>query len=72
MMIQAVLGNPHHPEYGEVVQFLHIDRKHLHALEHRVKAVDLLHLAIGFDRVANLQILQQLHLSLIHISSRSG
>ena len=39
---------------------LHIDREHLHALEHRVKAVDpLLHLAVGFDRVANLQRLQQ-------------
>ena len=46
---------------GEVVQLLHIDRKHLRALEHRVKAVDLLHLAVGFDRVANFQRLQQLH-----------
>ena len=46
---------------GEIVQLLHIDRKHLHALEYRVKAVDLLHLAVGFDRVANLQSLQQLH-----------
>ena len=46
---------------GEVVQLLHIDRKHLCALEHRVEAVDCLHLAVGFDRVANLQCLQQLH-----------
>ena len=46
---------------GEIVQLLHIDRKHLHALEYRVKAVDLLHLAVGFDRIANLQSLQQLH-----------
>ena len=47
--------------FGKVVQLLHIDREHLHALEHRVKAVDLLHLAVGFDRVADLQCLQQLH-----------
>jgi len=47
--------------FGEVIQFLYIDREHLRALKHRVKAVDLLHLAVGFDRIANFQCLQQLH-----------
>ena len=47
--------------FGEVVQFLHIDGKHLCALEHSVKAVDCLYLTVGLDRVANLQRLQQLH-----------
>ena len=47
--------------FGEIVQLLHIDRKHLCALEHSIKAVDCLHLAVGFDRVANFQRLQQLH-----------
>ena len=43
---------------GKVVQLLHVDREHFRALEHRVKAVDLLHLAVGLDRIANLQSLQ--------------
>ena len=47
--------------FGEVVQLFLIDREHLRALEHRVKAVDLLDLAVSFDRVANFQSLQQLH-----------
>ena len=46
---------------GEVVQFLHIDREHLRALENSVEAVDLLNLAVRLDRVADLQRLQQLH-----------
>ena len=45
----------------EVVQFLHIDRKHFRSLEHSVKAVNLRHLAVRLDRVADLQCLQQLH-----------
>ena len=47
--------------FGEVVQLLHIDRKHFRALEDSVEAVDLLHLAVRLDRVADLQCLQQLH-----------
>ena len=47
--------------FGEVVQLLHIDRKHFRALEHREKAIDFLHLAVRFGRVADLQRLQQLH-----------
>ena len=46
---------------GEVVQLLHIDREHFHSLENGVEAVDLLHLAVGFDRIADLQCLQQVH-----------
>ena len=47
--------------FGEVVQLLHVDREHLRALERSVKAVDCLHLTVGFDRVTDLQRLQQLH-----------
>ena len=47
--------------FGEVVQLLHIDCKHFRALEDGVEAVDPLHLAVGFDRIADLQRLQQLH-----------
>ncbi len=47
--------------FGEVVQLLHIDREHLRSLEDGVEAVDLLHLAVRLDRVADLQRLQQLH-----------
>ena len=46
---------------GEVVQFLHIDREHFRAFEHREKAINLLHLAVRLDRVADLQRRQQLH-----------
>ena len=46
---------------GKVVQLLHIDREHLRALEDSIEAVDLLHLAVGFDCVADLQRLQQFH-----------
>ena len=46
---------------GKVVQLLHIDREHFRALENSVEAVDLLHLAVRLDRVADLQCLQQLH-----------
>ena len=53
--------------FGEVVQFLHIDGKHLCALEHSVKAVDCLYLTVGLDRVANLQRLQQLHTACVLI-----
>ena len=41
--------------FGEVVQFLHIDREHLRALEDSIEAVDLFHLAVRLDRVADLQ-----------------
>jgi len=47
--------------FGKVVQLLHIDREHLRALEDGVETVDLLNFAVGFDRVANFQSLQQLH-----------
>ena len=47
--------------FGEVIQLLHIDREHLRALEDSIEAVDLFHLAVGFDRIADLQRLQQLH-----------
>ena len=47
--------------FGKVVQLLHIDREHLHALENSVEAVDLRHLAVCLDRVADLQRRQQLH-----------
>ena len=47
--------------FGEIVQLLYIYRKHLHALKNGVEAVDLLHLAVCLDRVADLQRLQQLH-----------
>ena len=47
--------------FGEVIQLLHIDREHLCAFEHREKAINFLHLAVGFDRIANFQCLQQLH-----------
>ena len=40
---------------GEVVQLLHIDREHLRALEDSIEAVDLLHLAVRLERVADLQ-----------------
>ena len=46
---------------GKVVQLLHIDREHFRAFEHREKAINLLHLAVHLDRVADLQCLQQLH-----------
>jgi len=46
---------------GEVVQLLHIDREHFRALENGIEAVDLFHLAVRLDRVADLQRLQQLH-----------
>ena len=47
--------------FGEVVQLLYIDREHFHSLENSVEAVDLLHLAVRLDRVADLQCLQQVH-----------
>ena len=47
--------------FGEIVQLLYIYRKHLHALKNGVEAVDLLHLAVSFDRITDLQCLQQLH-----------
>ena len=47
--------------FGEIVQFLHIDREHFRALEDSIEAVDLLHLTVGFDRIADLQCPQQLH-----------
>ena len=46
---------------GEVIQFLRIDREHLRALEDGVETVDLLHLAVRLDRVADLQRRQQVH-----------
>mgnify|MGYP001509868582 CR=1 FL=1 len=46
---------------GEVIQLLHIDCKHLRALEDSIEAVDLFHLAVRLDRVADFQRLQQLH-----------
>ena len=47
--------------FCEVVQLLYIDRAHLRALKDSIEAVDLLHLAVRLDRVADLQRLQQLH-----------
>jgi len=46
---------------GKVVQLLHIDREHFRALEHREKTINRHHLAVGLDRIADLQRLQQLH-----------
>jgi hypothetical protein len=46
---------------GKIIQLLHVDREHLRALEYIIKAVDLLHLAVRLDRIADLQCLQQLH-----------
>ena len=47
--------------FGEVIQFLHIDREHFRAFENGVEAVNLLHLAVRLERVTDLQRLQQLH-----------
>ena len=47
--------------FGKVIQLLHIDRKHFHSFQDSVETVDLLHLAVRLDRVADLQRLQQLH-----------
>ena len=47
--------------FGKIVKLLHIDREHFRALENGIEAVDLFHLAVGFDRIADLQRLQQLH-----------
>ena len=38
-----------------------IDREHLRALEDSIEAVDLFHLAVRLDRVADLQRRQQPH-----------
>ncbi len=38
-----------------------IDGELFRVLKHRIKAIDLLHLAVSFDRIANFQCLQQLH-----------
>ena len=46
---------------GEVVQFLHIDREHFRSFQDSVETVDLLHLAVRLDRIADLQRRQQLH-----------
>ena len=46
---------------GEIVQLLHIDREHFRSFQDSVETVDLLHLAVRLDRVADLQCLQQLH-----------
>ena len=47
--------------FGEVVQLLHIDREHLRSFQDGVEAVNLRHLAVRLDRVADLQCFQQLH-----------
>ena len=47
--------------FGKIVQLLHIDREHFRALENGIEAVDLFHLAVGFDRIADLQSIQKLH-----------
>ena len=44
--------------FGEVIQLLHVDREHFRALEHREKAINRHHLAVGLDRIADLQCLQ--------------
>ena len=46
---------------GEVVQLLHIDREHFRSFQDSVETVNLLHLAVRLDRVADLQCLQQVH-----------
>ena len=41
--------------FGEIVQLVYIDREHLRALEDSIEAVDLLHLAVRLESVADLQ-----------------
>ena len=53
---------------GEVVQLLRIDREHFHSLENSIEAVDLFHLAVRLDRVADLQRPQQLHAVCVLVS----
>ena len=61
LKLRGLAGVEAFQPFGEVVQLLHIDREHLRALEDSIEAVDLFHLAVRLDRVADLQYLQQLH-----------
>ena len=61
LKLRGLAGVEAFQPFGEVVQLLHIDREHLRALEHGIKAVNFLYLAVRLERVADLQRLQHLH-----------
>ena len=61
LKLRGLAGVEAFQPFGEIIQLLHIDREHFRVLENSVEAVDLLHLAVRFDRIADLQRLQQLY-----------
>jgi len=61
LKLRCLAGVEAFQPFGEVIQLLHVDREHFHSLENSIEAVDLLHLAVGLDRIADLQRLQQFH-----------
>ena len=61
LKLRGLAGIEAFQPFGEVVQLLHIDREHLRSFQDGVEAVNLRHLAVRLDRVADLQCPQQLH-----------
>jgi len=61
LKLRGLAGVEAFQPFGEVIQLLHVDREHFRALEHREKTINRHHLAVGLDRIADLQRLQQLH-----------